>query len=217
MKRILLVVVAALAATAFTTTAASAEGNESADAPSVFCLNDSTVMEGDDIGPLLNWLPETEPREIILDDSLAEVFRFFIQRDGGVVGKFRLFGEGNEPLTDFNYVSEGPCTAPTVSADRSFWLCYSNSQTDPAVYSRSSAINLYEAGYRVPFAIRDPLSRTNIGNGIYLMCNLPAGYTVQSGIAVSTGGGDLYANPASLVAYMLGEMPLDYTRLAVRS
>ncbi len=180
----------------------------------VFCLNDSTVMEGDDIGPLLNWLPGVEPQELILDAGLATFFNERIAANGGSWTFRMVDSEGF--LTGPNTITAGPCGDPTVSTDRSFWLCYANGQTDPGVYSRSRAIELYEAGYRVPFAVRDPLSGTNVGNGMYLTCTLPAGYVVQAGVAVSTGGGDLYTSPSSLVAYMLGEMPLDYTRLAAR-
>jgi hypothetical protein len=76
---------------------------------------------------------------------------------------------------------------------------------------------LFEEGYWVPFAVQAPVSDTNIGNGIYLTCNLPDGYTVKSGVAVSTGGGEIYTGPADLVNYMLTQMPLDYTVLAAKS
>lgn len=220
LKKILLIAVV-LAIAIIAVPAALADGYENGEGegeePLVFCLNNSTVMGGDNIVPLILWLdPEFgESQDPILVEQIAAAFRAFIKRDGGV-GKFRFFYEDGSPASDFNSVSEGACSPAVVSLDRNFWLCYSKSQTDPAVYSRGTAIALYEAGYTVPFAVREPLSRTNIGNGVYLVCNLPAGYNVVAGTAISTGGGDVYTQPASPVAYMLGQMPLDYTRLAAR-
>ena len=109
--------------------------------------------------------------------------------------------------------------APVASAqehDRSFWLCYSIFQTDPAPYSRSDALANRAAGRTVPFAVPDPLSRTRLANGLYLVCNLPAGYTVRNGVAVSTGSGEIFTEPPDFLSFLLGSMPLDYTRLATR-
>ncbi len=122
-----------------------------------------------------------------------------------------------QPGYSTNTVSRGACTAAFVNLDRNFWLCYSGFQTDPAVYSRSEAIANYTAGMTVPFAVREPLSSTRLTSGLYLVCNLPAGYSAQSGVAVSTGSGETVQGDAELVSFLLGLMPLDYTRLAARA
>jgi hypothetical protein len=122
-----------------------------------------------------------------------------------------------QPGYSTNTVSRGACTAAFVNLDRNFWLCYSRFQTDPAVFSRSEAIANYTAGMTVPFAVREPLSSTRLASGLYLVCNLPAGYTAQSGVAVSTGGGETVQGDAGRVSFLLGSMPLDYTRLAARA
>ena len=114
-------------------------------------------------------------------------------------------------------VTSGACKATFVHLDRNFWLCYSPNQVDPAVYSRSQAIANFQAGMTVPFAVREPLSNTRLASGLYLVCNLPAGYTPQGGVAVSTGGGEMYTGPLYPVSFMLAQMRLDYTTLGVRS
>jgi hypothetical protein len=122
-----------------------------------------------------------------------------------------------QPGFSTNTVTRGACTAALVHLDRNFWLCYSRSQTDPALYSRSEAIANYTAGMTVPFAVREALSNTRLASGLYLVCNLPAGYVTQSGVAVSTGSGEVVQGDAGLVSFVLGSMPLDYTRLAARA
>lgn len=225
LKRIIigfmLTLVTALAVAALSTSAASGDAGIQPPAQSVFCLNGNTVREGDDMSPFLNWLPEAEPFEFILSEGTAALFRNRIEANGGswTFTLFEVDGEGNiiRPLTMANTITEGACDAPgQVFSDRNFWLCFSKSR-NPAVYSRGVAMKLYEDGYTVPHAIQAPVSDTNIGNGVYLTCNLPTGYTVKSGVAVSTGGGEIYGGPADLVNYMLTMMPLDYTVLAVPS
>lgn len=220
LKRIIigfmLTMVTALAVAALSTSAASGDAGIQPPAQSVFCLNGNTVREGDDMSPFLNWLPEAEPFEFILSEGTAALFRNRIEVNGGS-WTFRIFVDSG-PVTGPNTVTLGACgVGAAVFTDREFWLCYSRSQVDPAVYSRGRAIKLYEDGYTVPYAIQVPVSDTNIGNGVYLTCNLPTGYTVKSGVAVSTGGGEIYGGPADLVNYMLTQMPLDYTRLATKS
>jgi hypothetical protein len=109
--------------------------------------------------------------------------------------------------------------APAASADhdpsggdRHYWLCYAAGQVDPGVYPREVAEALFAhgTGYTVPLAVREPVSRTQIGH-VYLTCTLPAGYTVVEGAAVSTGRGEIHTDDT--VAARL-EMRLDYTRLA---
>jgi hypothetical protein len=66
----------------------------------------------------MNWLPgfdESQFDPIALDEGVAEVFRFFIKRDGGV-GKFRLFLE-EEAVTQLNFVTEGACGGAPASSN----------------------------------------------------------------------------------------------------
>lgn len=120
-----------------------------------------------------------------------------------------------DPGYTTNTVTEGACSAADVFVDRSFWLCFSKSR-NPALYSRGLAEKLYADGYTVPYAAQEPVSDTAIGNGVYLTCALPTGYSVKTGVAVSTGGGDIFTGPPDLVKYMLTEMPLDYTVLVAK-
>lgn len=102
-----------------------------------------------------------------------------------------------------------------MNVPRNFWLCFSKSR-NPAVYDRGLAEKLYADGYTVPYAVQEAVSDTAIGNGVYLTCDLPAGYSVKAGVAVSTGGGDIFSGPPDLVKCMLTEMPLDYTVLIAK-
>lgn len=118
------------------------------------------------------------------------------------------------PKPSVHGLARGACAAAFVSPDRQFWLCYSKWQNDPAVYSRSRATSLYDDGkgaYWVPYAVKSPVSKTNIGNGVYLTCNLPAGMA-PTGAAVSTGGGEPF-NGGSYAKVPAGNR-LDYTQLA---
>ena len=63
---------------------------------------------------------------------------------------------------------------------RKFLGCYSAFQTDPAPFAE---------GMTPPYAVMEPVSATSLGNGFYLICRLPAGYSVKAGVAVSTGFG----------------------------
>lgn len=116
------VLVVALLAAGLTAQAAPAKSKAAkvSDVQAVFCLNGNTVTQGQDIGPLLRWLdPADAQPPLILDEGIAAFFRFIIQRDGGA-GMFRAFGEDEEPLTDFNTVTEGACPSGAPGVPSTF-------------------------------------------------------------------------------------------------
>jgi hypothetical protein len=198
--------------------AAAAVPSAPAQAPLVFCLNGTTITEGDDVIPLLRWLDPSIPEQIgvlPLDEAIAAEIRSIIENQGGT---FVVEGEEG-PLTEVNTVSEGPCAGGAQHIPRKFLGCYSTFQTDPAPYAE---------GMTPPYAVMEPVSATSLGNGFYLTCRLPAGYSVKPGAAVSTGfGGPALDStgtipgavpfPAAVIEYLLSASPLDWAKVAVRA
>lgn len=157
---------------------------------------------------------------IIIEDTGGLFYTGWYPGNGDPADWYFYWGDDPGGFLDPGYttntVTEGACTAPgAVFVDREFWLCFSQSR-NPAIYPRGVAETLHEDGYTVPYAAQEAVSDTAIGNGVYLTCALPAGYSVKAGVAVSTGGGDIYTGPPALVQYMLEEMPLDYTVLIAK-
>lgn len=226
-KRIITIVAAALAVAALAASAALAGSQGSANTEATqYCLDGQTVtlpVEFNYSGGGSRMLTEGIADGII--DTTGGHFFFGKMNAPPSLLVFLLSSDSSdaedflEPGWTAHTVSSGACEAPeqpAVSADRNFWLCPSASR-NPAVYSRADANTNYAAGMTVPYAVQAAVSDTNIGNGVYLTCNLPAGYTVKSGVAVSTGGGEIYSGPPGLVSYLLANMPLDYTVLAAKS
>lgn len=223
MKRTLLLF-AALFATAALAVPALATGENGA-AQSVFCLNGVsttlpaevvfTTEEDSETGELWEELALT-----IIEDTGGLFFTGWHPGNGEDPGWYFYWGDDPDGFLDPGYttntVTEGACSAPgAVFEDRTFWLCFSESR-NPAVYPRGLAEQLHKDGYTVPYAAQEAVSDTAIGSGVYLTCAMPAGYSVKAGVAVSTGGGDIYTGPPGLVQYMLKEMPLDYTVLITK-
>ena len=136
---------------------------------------------------------------------------------------------GFSSIFEKHSIHAGACTGREAGVPRSFWACYSKTQTDPMVAGlEGTAKGLYALGMSVPYATLDPLSSTKLNSGVYLTCTLPTGYSVKSGVAVSTGGGEIWdstgtvpgAIPAttSYVQYLLTapETAGGYTQLAVK-
>lgn len=211
-KRIVMLISVVFALAALAVPSAPAQ-----EAPLVFCLNGTTITEGDDVIPLLRWLDPSIPEQIgviPLDDEIAAILRGFIENDGGT---FVIEGEEG-PLTEVNMVSEGACAGGGQHIPRKFLGCYSAFQTDPAPFAE---------GMTAPYAVMEPVSASSLGNGFYLTCRLPAGYSVKAGVTVSTGfGGPVLDStatipgavpfPASVIEYLLTAHPLDWARVAVR-
>ncbi len=66
--------------------------------------------------------------------------------------------------------------------------CYSTHQVDPGYWPNAIAKALYTLGYWRPYAVTEPVSNTNLGNGYWLTCRLD-GRTVKNGAAISSGMG----------------------------
>jgi hypothetical protein len=207
LKRIVTLILVVFALAALAVPSAPAQ-----EAPLVFCLNGTTITAGDDVIPLLRWLDPSIPGQIgviPLDDAIAAEIRVFIAQGGTFV---------IEGLTEVNTVSEGACAGGAAHIPRKFLGCYSVFQADPAPYAE---------GMTPPYAVMEPVSATSLGNGFYLTCRLPAGYSVKAGVAASTGfGGPVLDStatipgavpfPASVIEYLLTAHPLDWARVAVR-
>ncbi|HEX5395384.1 MAG TPA: hypothetical protein VFW52_03490 [Candidatus Saccharimonadales bacterium] len=205
MKKIALFM--ALAALAIAVPAAWAGSNggneEAAMPPNVYCFNGETAaapvtisFDGHDI-PLFQ-----SSLESILGKKQSVTLLFGYQK--GTTDLLLGYAEDSEffadnPAPTVYTLARGACAAPmAVQPDRSFWLCYSSYQTDPAVYSRATAEALLKEGMWVPYAVKSPVSKTGIGNGVYLTCSIPAGMS-PTGAAVSTGGGEAYNAPYASV------------------
>jgi len=219
-RKIITIVVAALVVTALSVPAAFASG-EGGTATQKYCLDGESMTLPVPVSADQGSRDLTQDiADAIIDETGGPFFfGFFDELDRLVFLLSSDVGDAEEflePGYTAHTITKGACQAAFVNLDRNFWLCYSKSQTDPAVYSRSQAIELFDAGYWVPYAVMDPLSGTKLNSGLYLVCNLPAGYTAKGGVAVSTGGGEMYDDPG-VVGFVLSKMRLDYTTLNVKS
>lgn len=223
MRRIMMFLAMVFLLAAIAVPAALAAGNEeSTPLPqNSYCLNGENVALPAPVsfGDVTRMLSQTVAEIVITDPEFNGMFWMgYLEGTTTVVLAPPDLRDAlaDTPPPSFNTVARGSCAKPVAQPDRNFWLCYSRHQVDPAVYSRSDAVRLYDdgKGYWVPYAVKAAVSKTNIGNGVYLTCSIPAGYAV-TGNAVSTGGGEPF--DSGLYAKVSAANRLDYTVLLARS
>jgi hypothetical protein len=206
MKKILLFLTMIAALTAIIVPAALATTTGVGMPPNVYCLNGTTTALPAPIsfGSETRNLGQTTAEAILEDTATFPGGLFYMGYLDGtttvvLAGPAELQFLAKSPKPSVNTIARGACAAPAAAQpDRHFWLCYSSYQTDPAVYSRARAEALLDEGMWVPYAVKSPVSKTGIGNGVYLTCKIPSGMT-PTGAAVSSGGGEAYNAPYAKV------------------
>ena len=206
MKKALLflAMVAALATVAVPVALATSNGGNMP--PNVYCLNGTTTALPAPVsfGSETRNLSQTTAEAILEDTATFPGGLFYMGYLANtttvvLAGPAELQFLAVTPKPSVNTIASGACAAPAAAQpDRNFWLCYSRHQTDPAVYSRARAEALLDEGMWVPYAAKSPVSKTGIGNGVWLTCQIPSGMA-PAGAAVSTGGGEAYNAPYAKV------------------
>lgn len=201
MRRIITIIAAALAVTALSTTTALAsgeDGHHQGDASSVYCLDGQTVTLPVEVFAEQGSRNLTEGiADTIIGATGGAFFLGYVEQLGIVAFLFSSdvndANEFLEPGWTSHFVSKGACAQSPVPfvppPPPDLPACYSQFQVDPGYWPYAMARELFAAGYWRPYAVAEPVSRTNLGNGYYLTCKLPVGFTVKNGAAISSGIG----------------------------
>lgn len=112
----------------------------------------------------------------------------------------RLLALGVAGLVASGVLAAGAGASTTTT---SVFLCYSHYQVDPGVWptvkvspqTHQTAADLLAAGYWSPYAETSVPTQTAIGNGYYLICNLPSGLSPVHGMLVGRKGGLIPMSP----------------------
>ena len=211
MKRLIVVLVAALAATAVTANVAVA-----GDPPAtVVCLNKATTT--------LDVEVPYEGGSVTLDDGgLSFIESFASTAPGGLFFAGFLDGEGSviavpavlgatpdgflDPGYSTNHVTRGACF---VVQERTYVTCYADFPDSMRYVGGDEARAMLKAGtFRTPLASTSQVTSFKVG-AHYLTCN--AGSQKPTGKVVSTGNAGEVVSVDSVGAGLMRSNPLDYT------
>jgi hypothetical protein len=211
-KRLIMVVIAAVAAVAATVNMAVA-ADPPAPAPTVVCLNNATASLAVDV-------PYVGGSALLDDTTFGDIEANEANGPGGLfyAGVFEgpafylpdFIGDTPEEFFDpgytTNHVTRGACF---VVQERNYPTCYANFPDSIRYVGGDEARAMLEAGtFRAPLASTSQVTSVKVGTH-YLTCN--AGSQKPTGKFVSTGNGGEVVSVDSVGAGLLRSNPLDYT------